>query len=338
MTFSPPKEVLDALRKSKHPLILSHIYPDGDGIGSELALFRALRQLGAEPAILNSHPTPEKFGFLDPEGVVTVAERPEPSDADRGKIVTADLFVILDTCDPHRLGALRPLVWGAQAPRCVIDHHVCDDPSVFDIIWSVPASPSTGSLVIDVIEALGVPLTADMATPLFVALSTDTGWFRFGNASSDAYGCAARLVAAGADPESLYTLVFESSPIARTRLLGELLAAAQSSMDDRIVYSVLRRQMLEEHGVPYEEIDGFIDHLKGVREAEIVFLAVELSPGRYKVSLRSRGAVTIHSLATGFGGGGHAQAAGCRLEGDEPDVLARVLEAAKATLAARAED
>ncbi|MEM7165968.1 MAG: DHH family phosphoesterase [Planctomycetota bacterium] len=331
-TFQPPPALLEMLRKSRRPLLLSHIYPDGDGIGSELALYRALEQLGAQPGILNSHATPEKFGFLDPEGVVQVAARPQPSAQDQQRVAEADLCVVLDTSDPERLGALWPLVEGGNAPICVIDHHLCDDPSVFQAIWSETASPSTGSLVLDVIEGLGVAVTAPMATALFVALATDTGWFRFGNASSDAYGCAARLVAAGADPESLYTLVFEASSIARTRLLGELLANAQSVEDDRIVWSVLRREMLDRHGVPYEEIDGFIDLLKGVREAEIVFLAVELSPGRYKVSLRSRGPVTIHSIATGFGGGGHAQAAGCRLEGDEQEVLAQILAAARETI------
>lgn len=324
---SPPQEILAALRAARKPLLLSHMHPDGDGVGSELGLARTLEQLGAAPRILNTHRASEKFDFLDPDGIIEVAP-PAVSPAVERAFREADLIVILDTSEPSRLGHLEAQAWGAVAPRLAIDHHLCDRPERFDLLWSVPKSPATGNLVLSVVEALGVPLSAAIGTPLFVAIATDTGWFRFGNASPVAFEGARRLVAAGADPERIYREVFESSSLGRMRLLGQVLAGCRSAADGRIVYAVIRRSMLEEAGVPQEEIDGFIDQLKGVRSGQIALLAVELSPGHYKVSLRSRGRLNVHEIATRFGGGGHAQAAGCRLEGTEAEVLDRVLEAA----------
>lgn len=332
-SYSPPAALLEHLRGCQRPILFSHIHPDGDAVGSEIGLWRGLQSLGKEPRILNAHPAPEKFEFLDPEGAVEVVA-PEELEKATAAFAQADLLVIMDTSDPDRLGHLGPIVTGSSLPKVCIDHHLCEDPSPFDVLWSETSSPSTGNLVVPTLAGLGAELDAKAATALFVALATDTGWFRFGNASPVAFQVAAELVAAGAKPDELYRRVYQDSPISRVRLLGELLAGVQSDADGRILHAVVALADLEKHGVAYEELDGYIDSLKAIQGGEIVFLVVELSPGRYKVSLRSQGSVSIHPIAVQFGGGGHAQAAGCRIEGTAAEVTARVVEAARGVLSA----
>lgn len=323
--WAPPADLLDAVRSARRPLLLTHIYPDGDGVGSCLGLARSLRAMGAEPRILTTHPAPDKFDFIDSSREVAIAGA-ELSAEHAGWIADADLLLILDTSDPARLGLLEKPVFAADSRRCVIDHHRCSHADHFDAIWSVEESPSTGNLVLVLLETLGANIDAEVATPLFVAICSDTGWFRFANASERAFAAAGRLVDAGADPEEIYSRIFESSSLERTRLLGEVLGEVQGAEDGKVIYGVIRGEMMERLGVSYEEIDGVIDTLKEVRGGEFLFLVVELSKGRYKVSLRSKGSRDVHAIADHFGGGGHVKAAGCRLEGDESGVVEAILE------------
>ena len=314
--FSPPRELLAALRECQRPFLCTHIYPDGDALGSTAALALALRSLGAEPTLLLTHPVPEKLLGADRGGLAAVIPG-EPTDEQRAQIAAADRIFVLDTSEPDRLGRLREPVFASPAPKTLIDHHICEDRSIFDLAWSETESPSTGNLVLRIVEELAVPITPEIAEALFVAISTDTGWFRFSNATPEAFRAAGVLREAGIDPEALHRDLYETSTPERTRALGEVLARLETAGEGRVLYSTLRTTDLERHGIPLEELDGFIDALKQVRGAEIVFLVVELSPGRFKVSLRSKGAIDVHPIAASFGGGGHAKAAGCRLEGDD---------------------
>ncbi len=323
---APPAPLLEALRSARRPLLCTHIYPDGDALGSSVALSYILQRRGADPTVLLTHPVPAKLGVADREGIVEVISG-EPSEAQREKIATADLLVVLDTSEPKRLGRLREQVFSSRAPRVLIDHHICRDPDIFEVPWSVPESPSTGNLIFLIHEALGGEMEPATADALFVAISTDTGWFRFSNTSPEAFRAAATLRAAGADPERLHREIYENSTAERTRALGSLLARLQTTAAGRIAYSTISSTDLERHGIPLEELDGFIDSLKQIDGAEIVFLVVELSPGRFKVSLRSKGAMDVHPIAVLFGGGGHAKAAGCRIEGSVQEVIAKLLEA-----------
>ena len=313
--FQPPAALLEALRTCRRPFLCTHIYPDGDALGSSVGLAQILRDHGADPAVLLTHPVPGKLACADPHGIATVIPG-EPNEAQLARIAEADLIVILDTSEPDRLGRLREAVFASPAPRLLIDHHICDDPGIFDIAWSETTSPSTGNLVLRIHEEWGGALDPAAADSLFVALATDTGWFRFSNSTPEAFRAASVLRAAGVDPEEIHRQIHENSTPERTQALGGVLSRLQTAGEGRVVHSTLGTAELERHGIPLEELDGFIDALKQVRGAEIVFLVVELSPGRFKVSLRSKGAVDVHPIAVRFGGGGHAKAAGCRLEGD----------------------
>ncbi len=333
--FDPPRALLEALAGCRRPFLCTHIYPDGDALGSSVGLAQILRARGAEPTVLLTHPVPEKLACADRAQIASVIPG-EPTAAQLAQIAEADLIVILDTSEPDRLGHLRKPVFASEAPRLLIDHHICDDPGIFDIAWSETESPSTGNLVLRIHETLGGDLDPEAADALFVALATDTGWFRFSNSTPEAFRAAAVLRGAGVDPEAIHREIYETSTPERTQALGGVLSRLAVAGGGRIVHSTLATAELERHGIPLEELDGFIDALKQVRGAEIVFLVVELSPGRFKVSLRSKGAVDVHPIAVRFGGGGHAKAAGCRLEGESltaAEVVAQLVAASLEILA-----
>ena len=144
--FDPPPALLEALTAAKRPFLCTHIYPDGDALGSSVALARILRHRGADPTVLLTHPVPEMLAGTDREGLAEVIPG-EPTEAQRARIAAADAIIVLDTSDPDRLGRMRPPVDENPAPKLLIDHHICEDPSVFDVAWSVTESPSTGNLV-----------------------------------------------------------------------------------------------------------------------------------------------------------------------------------------------
>jgi len=331
--FSPPEAFLEKLRLCRAPLIIAHIYPDGDALGSAVAMHHGLTALGATPRTLLTHRPPETVGFIDPDGVAEVLDG-EPDAGHQDAFRAADTVIVLDTSEKERLGRLLPLIDTTALEVIGIDHHLGGDAAFFDELWCVPGSPSTGNLVLRALEALEVEITDRIALPLFVAVATDTGWFRFSNSSQEAYSCASKLVARGVDPEAVHRAIFESASPARTRLLGRLLADLRSEEGGKIVFGISRMADRVLFDVEMEEMDGFVDALGQVGEAEIVFLVVELSPGRYKVSLRSKGQISIHPVAARFGGGGHAKAAGCRLEGSEEEILESLVEATREQLAA----
>jgi bifunctional oligoribonuclease and PAP phosphatase NrnA len=305
------------LRAARVVVITAHVHPDGDALGSELALASALSRLGKRVRVVNDHPAPEKYRFLDPRSEVEVLAGPPPADALRG----VDLAVLLDTSEPSRTGRLEPAFFAPGLERICLDHHPGPVNPLFALHWVAPRAPATGSLVLRLLDALGVEPGEAEAVPLLVAIATDTGWFRFENASPLALRDAARLVAAGARPDRIYPQIYEDSSPARAALLGRLLQGIQVELGGRFIWSLLDKAALERSGVPYEEIDGFSEALKSVRGAEVAALLVETDPGQFKVSLRSRGEAAVNGIAGRFGGGGHAKAAGYRTGGSPQEAV-----------------
>ncbi|MEO2149301.1 MAG: bifunctional oligoribonuclease/PAP phosphatase NrnA [bacterium] len=326
-----PAALLEALKGAKRPLILTHVYPDGDALGSAVSIHRLLEDLGAAPQTILTHPVPQKLSFIDHDKVAEVLDgEPTPQQIELAQ--NCDLVVVVDTSEPDRLGHMRKVVEGCDAPRICIDHHLEGSVDFFDQIWCEPGSPSTGNLVLEVIQSLGCEMSQSSAESLFVAIATDTGWFRYSNSGSVAYRYAATLVESGVDPEPIFQRIFQSFSLQRTQLLGDLLASIQAPEENRIIYSVLTQPMRSMRGVDLEDLDGFVDSLGQIAGCEIVFLVVEVGPGRYKVSLRSRGEFSVHRIAAHFDGGGHAKAAGCRLEGSEEQVIENLLGQCRLTL------
>lgn len=306
--FTPDVRVCALLAEARDVVIVTHIYPDGDAFGSQVALAEALESRGARVRVWNCHAPPERLKFLDAGGRVRII-RPE----DVPCLPDCELLVALDTSELARLGDLGAFVTRSAAVKVVIDHHIPPPRHGFDAAWAEERAGATGLLVFDLIDALGLAPSPAAATALFAAIASDTGWFAFSNTTARELSAAARLVERGASPADLYRHINGGSSIQRTALLGQVLASVRQELDGRFVWSLITRRQMTDKGIAYEELDGIIDELKNIRHALIVALIVELGDGKWKVSLRGPLHVDVNLIARRFGGGGHAKAAGYRV-------------------------
>lgn len=296
--------IATAIHGARSLLLTAHVRPDGDALGSGIALALGLRHLGKSVRLLHDGEFADRYRPLVPPGLLEDASRLDPPPD------PPDLWVVLDTSEPSRVGCLRPLVFAEGQRRVAIDHHASETAGTYDHHLLVPGAPATGSLVLRLLDHLGVEIRPEIARALWIAIATDTGWFRFGNTSPLALRDAARLVEAGAAPEPLWELAYGEHSLGRTRLLGEVLRDLRSELDGDLVVGTVLRSRREAMGVALAELDGYVDHVRSVRGARVAALVTETDEGGFKVSLRSRGDTVVEPVARAHGGGGHAQAAG----------------------------
>ncbi len=305
----------------------THMNADGDGCGSEIALAHLLGQMGVTAHIVNPTPWPSMFGFLLDDGI---AERTaEGTAALRG----IDRLIVLDISDVRRLGALADAVRGLAVSPLVIDHHLPGEEPPGTIFVSDTAACATGELVFDLAETMGLQITPAIATALYVAILTDTGGFRFSNTSPRCHAIAARLLAAGVDPEAMYKRIYASVPRGRLDLLRDALASLDADEPHGIAWVTIPAGALERYGVTSEDLDGIAEYPRSIAGVRLALLFRDLGHGKVKISFRSVRGVDCNALARQFGGGGHARASGALVAGSVADVRDRVLAAARAMLA-----
>jgi phosphoesterase RecJ-like protein len=299
-------EVLAELRSSRRVVLTTHVGPDGDGLGCELALARTLRRvLGSEVHIINPTPTQERYAFLDPTGEIR-AYVPELEET----IASSDTVVVVDINRWDRLGDMAEPVKRSAARKLCIDHHPPQAP-FGDAAFIDAEASATGILVHDVVVALAGELPDDVVDPLYVAIMTDTGSFRFANTNTRALEIATELVRRGARPDLLFRHIYETSSPARMRLLGNVLSNLAYECEGRLVHFTITNEILARCGVDREEAEGFTDVVRSVEGSEVVLSFVETAEGGVKVSLRSKADVLdVGQIAESFGGGGHANASG----------------------------
>ena len=297
--------VATALRDGSRFLVTSHENPDGDALGSLLAVHLALRQLGKDSVMLLAGPSPlpGEYRFLELPERGLLRERPADT-AER-------ILVAVDCAQETRIGDSELL--GAAPSSVNIDHHH-DNTRFANVNLVMPDASSTSEVLADVFEALGVRITPEIAEPLYTALVTDTGRFQYTNTTPRALRLAADLVEAGADVHRVFQGVYESVQFAKLKLLARALERAKLYLGGRVVVSYLLREDFAEVGAvePYSE--GVIDFLRAVEGAEVAALIREPprdgSPAR-KVSVRSSvDEIDVSAIARKSGGGGHRQAAG----------------------------
>ena len=301
-------------------LITSHERPDGDALGSELALFHMLRGLGKEVTIYNQDRTPENYLFLTGSGGI-VRELPP--------LEPFEVAFILDCSALDRIGKESARV--GSIPNLVnIDHHLSNG-AFCDVRLIDSQASSTGELIFRLVRDMGLAVTGEMATCLYTAILTDTGGFRYGNTRRGALLAAADLVAGGADPQWISENVYESDPPARIRLLAAVLPTLTIDEGGRAGSLTVTQNALAAAGALPDHTEGFVDLPRSIRGVEISILYSELSDGRFKLSLRSKGSVNVERVARAFGGGGHINAAGCRVDGELSEIRRRVIEAIRAS-------
>lgn len=315
-----------ALVESARRLVLTtHVQPDADGIGSEVAFARWLRHEGKDVAIVNPNPTPRRFRFLEH---VAPVESFEPARFDE-LLAAADLLVVLDISVPDRLGPLAPFVRRRSPPTMIIDHHA-DPARIQGVDVRDTAAAATGEIVYRMLTAWDAEIDAPIATALYAAIAYDTGGFRYGNTRASSHEIAAELLRRGADIGTVRRQLFESYSESRTRLLARALSTYERSASGRVAWVALSRATMEAVGADPEDVDGVAEALRSIEGVEVAIVAREIHEGATKISFRSRGEDDVNAFALRFGGGGHRNAAGAYVEKPLSEVIGIVMPAARA--------
>jgi phosphoesterase RecJ-like protein len=303
--------IRDAVLERRTFVLTSHARPDGDAIGSQLAMAYALRALGKQVRLVNRDPVPPQFQSFPGVGDIEVRAAVEGA---------FDAVIVMECSDLSRTG-----VSGFEKYFVInIDHHPGN--SMYGAVnWFDESAAACGEMVFDAIQALAVPLTPEIATHLYIAILTDTGGFHFSHITPKTFEIARRCTEAGAEPEAIARAVYDSSTLGRLRLMGAVLHRLELSADGRLAVAHLSQELLKETGSTLEDSDGLINLPLTVKDIAAVAFFKEISPGDYRISLRSKGNVDVNRVAATFAGGGHKNAAGCSMQGAYGEIKRQVV-------------
>ena len=310
-------EIGQALRDHKRFAVLSHVRPDGDALGSQLALGLSLKQLGKDVRVWNEDGMLEKYSFVPRAGLL-IKPPAAPEDV--------DVAIALDTAIQNRLGTALPAIRSAKL-WINIDHHP-SNPGYGDLVYIDPTSPATGQILFELITSEKLPLDLEIAENLYVAMSTDTGSFQYPNTTARTFEIAAKLVRAGVNVGRVSQQLYENFPRRRVELLRELLGTMRFDGNGRVASFSLTLRKAKDLGVFPEDNEGLIDHLRAIRGVVVAVFFEELADDKVRVSMRSKTEdVDVCAICEKFGGGGHTLAAGARVRGTLTEVEKKVLEA-----------
>ena len=320
MTSPPPEldRIRDALLGARSVLLTSHERPDGDSLGSQLALGAALRQLGKQVRIIDYDPAPDLYAFLPDLGTIEISDNV----TDR-----FDTVVVLECSSLDRTG-LRGL---DERPIINIDHHP-GNVMYGTLNWHDESACACAELVSELIDTLGVPLTPAMATQLYVAILTDTGSFRHANITPRTFTICQKIATTGINPTDVASQVYNNGSLGRLRLTGMLLERMQLEHGNRVAVLRLNDAMLAEAGCPPDDIEGIVNIPLAARDVQAVVFFKDTGAAM-RVSLRSKGSVDVRQVAVSFGGGGHRNAAGLTIEHPSSETDSLVLSRVAAAIA-----
>ncbi len=307
-------------------LLVLHEFPDGDSLGSNLAMAAALAKLGKTATVASPGPVPGRFAFLPGfDRIVQLSELTRPL-ADYGAVV------LIDCSDPRRAGlSLEQLATSRLVVN--VDHHPSN--GYFGSVNYVdPRASAAAEQVRLVLRQLAVPLDKDMALCLYVAVSTDTGGFRFDNTTAGTHLLAAELLELGVEPGPVGEIIHDTRTLSSLRLLEKMLGTLSFAAGGRIAWVLVTRKMLEDCGATDDEVEGLVGYPRMIDFVDLCFLLQEMPDGTVRVALRSKRDFDVGAIAEALGGGGHRKAAGCLLPGGIDDALSRVLEESKKALGA----
>lgn len=316
----------ELLAKHKSFILTSHCRADCDAIGSEIGLALILEALGKQVTIVNGDAVPEHIAFMDPDCRVKVLGE----DIQADELQSIDALIVVDTSAWVQLGPMAEVVKNFSGQRIVIDHHVSQDDLGAEVFKEETAE-ATGRLILELGEALGVTLTPEIAKPLFTAIATDTGWFRFSSVTEKTFSALARIVAAGVRPPEVFSALYEQHSLPRLYLRGRILDHVQSDLEGRLLSTHVTMQDFEETNAKNTDTEDAINMLLSVATCDAAAMFVELEEAKTKVSLRSRGGIDVQAVASQFGGGGHKAASGismaCSIQDAQKQVIAAMIKA-----------
>ena len=315
------ERIIEGIERSRTICIAGHIRPDGDCVGSQLGLTLALQNEGKQVTCWNEDPIPQKYEFLDRDGLM---QKPR-----RG--LKFDCVIATDAASFERLGSVCPCVTHRKL-LINIDHHQSNT-RYGDLNWVSAREPSTGELIFRLLKIAKWPITRRIADNLFTAVSTDTGSFQYSTTRPGTLHVAGELVRRGANLANICNEVYQSYPLSRARLLRHIYSHFRLTHRDQIAYFWLRRADFARAGADNSESEGLIDHIRAIAPVVVACVFEELEPELTRISLRSKSdKVDVNGIAKQFGGGGHVAAAGARIPGKPLSVQRRVIAAVKKAL------
>ncbi len=285
--------------------ISTHVNPDGDAIGSELAFYQLLKKLGKTVKIYNTDLVPKKYQFLPYWKNI--------EDAKASKDFCPEVLVILDASSRERIGPFLSKHLIPTHAVVNIDHHItAEDFGDYNII--IPTASSTAEIIYKLIKSTQIPIDKASALCLYTGLMFDTGCFRYSNATPETHRIAADLIEIGDfAPDEVYCQVYEQVPLEKIHLLGQTLQTLELTPDGKIAWILITQSMLNETKTTLDDVEGFVNQIQAIESVEIAICVCELPDGSTKISLRSEGRVNVAALAAEFDGGGHERASGCRI-------------------------
>ncbi len=306
-------EFADFVDRHARFVVVAHESPDGDAVGSTLAMANVLAEQGKEVVVYNQDPVPYNFQFLPG------ANRWQTDLGDEGPF---DATIVLDCCEPSRLGPDFPDAgWGEEV--AVVDHHKTWDSEFADVYVRDVEAAATGEILYRFASRFGEP-SMDVAENLYCCMMTDTGSFRYSNTSRTAFRIAGELVEIGVEPWKMTSEIYENQPRERLELLCDVLGTLSMSSCGRLAFLRVDQEMVDDVGSDEDLTDGFINYARSIRGVEVATQLRERDDGVWRISFRSRGRVDVSRLAEEYGGGGHHNAAGCVID-EEPDRIEEML-------------
>jgi phosphoesterase RecJ-like protein len=309
------QKAIELIKSSKKVLLTSHTRPDGDACGSLRAMQISLEAIGKETMPVFMSPIPDWYKFMfDDKQPDILGNDITKEQMHAGHFDECDLIIIVDTNSYVQLPQFGEWLKETDTQVLVIDHHVTGDGlGMLELIDTTAAA--AGEIVYDLLSHAGWPITESIAEVLFIALATDSGWFKFSNADSRIYHNAAAMIEAGAKPNDIYKKLYQCYTPQRMRLMVRMLGSLELHFDDRLAMQVVLRKDFDETGATGADTENMIDECQRIESVEVAALLVELADGGFRCSIRSKGHVDVRQVAQRYGGGGHTMAAGVNLPG-----------------------
>jgi len=319
------EQLLKLVENNNSFVITTHVNPDGDAIGSELALARYLKNIGKRVNIINHSNTPEFLRFmLKTDDEVEVFN----ADIHTEIIKQADVIILLDLNQLNRTGNLEKHIRDSKAKKICIDHHEFPEDFADVEIFDTEKS-STGELIYDLLEEVNCKIEYNIALPLYVAILTDTGSFKYDRTTPRVHRIVAQLLETGIDTKTVYREVYDQGSAGRIQLLGRALSSLTLFSNGKASYMIITSKDLNETGTTEEDVEGFVNYNLTIKGVKVGIFFFELDNGT-KASFRSVSKVPVNKLAKEFGGGGHFHAAGARFAGMElQNVIEQVINKAE---------
>ena len=319
------RKVVEYVKKHKNFLITSHTNPEGDALGSELAFYNMLKKLGKNATVINEDSLPYGYDFLPNKNKIIKFKN-------NLKNIEFDCFVVLDCSDLSRTGEVYRLN-SRQKPILNIDHHISNK-KFGNINWVEPHASSCSEMIYKLYKALHLPLDRDAAIPLYTGILTDTGSFRYSNATSFTHRAVSELLKFNLDVPQIYKSIYENIPFEDMKLLARILPGIRHEAKGRIIWFQIKHNMLKDRNLSFDLSEHILSFGRAIKDVQAVVLFKENLgvKNEIRVNFRSQGKVDVNKIAQFFGGGGHKTASGATVKGNIDNVRRRVLAKIKENL------